>query len=256
MEPLLISLAVLLSFMSVLFVIGMVTKNNAIADVGYGVAFMVVITATVVQFPQTILPTLIVALLPFIWGLRLALRIYMKNKGKPEDFRYRAWREAWGKTFVIRSFLQVYMLQGLVVFAVALPVLLAIVYPSTPIGSVILLGLGMWIVGFFFEVVGDWQLARFIKNPANAGKLMTGGLWQYTRHPNYFGEVTLWWGIWLVALSVPYGSLAVIGPLTITVLILKVSGIPMLEKKMATHPDFVDYKKKTSVFVPWFRKDV
>ena len=108
----------------------------------------------------------------------------------------------------------------------------------------------MWILGFVFESVGDAQLARFIKDPANKGKLMQSGLWQYARHPNYFGEVLMWWGLWIIALSVPNGLYGIIGPLTITFLILKVSGIPMLEKRMEENPEFVEYKKRTSKFFP------
>ncbi len=251
MESLLISLAVLLSFMSVLFVIGMVTKNNAIADVGYGIAFMVVITATLLQFPGATSLTFLLAILPFVWGARLALRIYVKNKGRPEDFRYRAWREAWGKTFVIRSFLQVYMLQGLVVFVVALPVLLAIAYPSSPIASVVLLGFGMWLVGFFFEAVGDYQLDRFIKNPENKGKIMSLGLWKYSRHPNYFGESAMWFGIAIAGAGLTtLPLLGFVSPVLITFLLLKVSGVPLLEKHFEGNPEWEAYKARTSVFIP------
>jgi steroid 5-alpha reductase family enzyme len=251
MESLLISLGVLLAYMSVLFVIGMATKNNAIADVGYGIAFMVVITATVLQFPQTTLLTLVVALLPFVWGLRLAFRIYMKNKGKPEDFRYRAWREQWGKTFVVRSFLQVYMLQGLVVFAVALPVLLAIAYPTSTTFSLVVLGIAVWLVGFFFEAVGDYQLDRFIKNPLNKVKIMSLGLWKYSRHPNYFGESAMWFGIAIAGAGLTaLPLLGFVSPLLITFLLLKVSGVPLLEKHFEGNPEWEAYKARTSVFLP------
>lgn len=251
MEALLISLGVLLAYMTVLFVIGMLTKNNAIADVGYGVAFMVVITATALQFPETAPLTLLLALLPFIWGARLALRIYLKNRGKPEDFRYRAWREEWGKTFVLRSFLQVYMLQGLVVFAVALPVLLSVAYPSSPVVSLVFLGFGIWLVGFFFEAVGDYQLDRFIKNPLNKGKIMSLGLWKYSRHPNYFGESAMWFGIAVAGAGLTtLPLLGFLSPVLITFLLLKVSGVPLLEKHFEGNPEWEAYKARTSVFLP------
>jgi len=110
----------------------------------------------------------------------------------------------------------------------------------------------VWIAGFTFEAIGDAQLKNFLKQPENRGKLMQSGLWYYTRHPNYFGEVSQWWGIFIIALNVPYGYVSIIGPLTITFLILKVSGIPLLEEKMSTHPDFAEYSRKTSMFFPWF----
>ena len=108
----------------------------------------------------------------------------------------------------------------------------------------------MWLFGFYFEAVGDWQLAKFIQDPTNKGRLMQSGLWAYTRHPNYFGEVSQWWGLWLIATSVPEGWLTIVSPLTITFLILKISGVPMLERKLVEHPDFEVYKKKTSMFIP------
>lgn len=251
MASLLISLAVLLSFMAVLFAIGMATKNNAVADVGYGIAFIIVIAATLAQFPGTAPLTLMLAVLPLVWGLRLALRIYLKNRGKPEDFRYRAWREEWGKTFVVRSFLQVYMLQGLVVFTVALPVMLAIAYPSSAMPAFAVTGFLIWAVGFFFEAVGDYQLDRFIRNPENKGRIMSRGLWKYSRHPNYFGESTMWVGIAVAAsglTSLPL--LGFISPALITFLLLKVSGVPLLEKHFEGNPEWEAYKARTSVFFP------
>lgn len=252
MDTLLISLAALLLYMSVLFVIALITKNNGTADVGYGIAFMVVIIATFLQAPVTEPLLLILTLLPFVWGARLATRIYLKNKGKPEDFRYKAWREAWGNTFVWRSFLQVFMLQGLVVFVVALPVTLALVYPATVFNTTLAYaGLALWLVGFFFEVVGDRQLDTFIQNPQNKGKIMMGGLWKYSRHPNYFGESTMWVGIAFISFalsSVPF--VALVSPLLITFLLLKVSGVPLLEKRWEGNPDWEAYKKRTSVFIP------
>jgi steroid 5-alpha reductase family enzyme len=143
------------------------------------------------------------------------------------------------------------LLQGLLLFLVVVPVLLVNFQPSRSFSILDAAGLAVWALGFLFEALGDWQLAAFVADPANAGKLMQDGLWRYTRHPNYFGEVTQWWGLWLLALNVPYGWVTIIGPLTITVLILKVSGIPLLETKMAKHPDFSSYARKTSVFFPW-----
>lgn len=251
MITLLISLGILLAYMSVLFVIGMLAKNNAIADVGYGIAFIVVILATLFQHPGTAFLTLGFALLPFIWGLRLALRIYLKNRGKPEDFRYRTWREEWGKTFVIRSFLQVYMLQGLVVFVVSLPVVLAIAFPGVLNTALVLTGVLVWLVGFFFEAVGDFQLDQFIRNPLNKGKIMSLGLWRYSRHPNYFGESTMWVGIAISSAGLSSLPLAgFISPALITFLLLKVSGVPLLEKHFAGNPEWEAYKARTSVFLP------
>jgi steroid 5-alpha reductase family enzyme len=185
-----------------------------------------------------------------IWGSRLAWHIHRRNKGKAEDFRYLAWRKEWGKWFYLRSYFQVYFLQGVLLFCVVMPVLVINSQPAQSLGFVELMGFVIWAIGFWFESTGDAELARFLKVPTNKGKLMQSGLWQYTRHPNYFGEVTQWWGIWVIAMAAPSGIIGIIGPLTITFLILKISGIPLLEKKMAEHPDFAQYKNRVSVFIP------
>ncbi len=254
MTTLLFSLGVLTFFMSALFIISIARRNNDTADIGYGVAFMVVIATTfILKGAQGW--TLLIALLPFIWGTRLAYRIYKKNRGKPEDFRYKTWRETWGKTFVIRSFFQIYMLQGAIVFLVALPVLLAIVFPREPLTGLVLLGFFVWCVGFFFEARGDYELDRFLANPENKGKIMTEGLWHYTRHPNYFGESAMWWGLAIMCFGL--SSLAtwgLISPLLITYLLLYVSGVPMLEKRWEGNPEWEAYKARTSVFLPLLPK--
>jgi steroid 5-alpha reductase family enzyme len=247
---------ILFLYMNFWFVVSLLIKRNDVADVAWGLGFVLLAWVSLFISETNSILGIIVTLFVTVWGLRLAWHVHSRNKGKTEDYRYLAWRKQWGKWFYMRSYAQVYMLQGTLLFLVALPVLVINNNLGGDVNILAMLGIVVWIIGFFFEVVGDSQLARFIKNKDNQGKLMTTGLWSYTRHPNYFGEVTLWWGIWLVALSVPYGWATVIGPLTITTLILKVSGIPMLEKKMTEHPDFAEYKKKTSVFIPWFRKNV
>ncbi len=195
----------------------------------------------------------LVTLLVTVWGIRLAWHIHKRNRGKTEDYRYAEWRKTW-RWFYLRSYFQVYVLQGTLLFLVVFPVLLINQINGESINTLDLIGLLVWLIGFFFESIGDAQLARFIKDPSNKGRVLQSGLWKFTRHPNYFGEVTQWWGIWILALSVPNGWIGIIGPLTITFLILKVSGIPMLEKKMIENPAFQEYAQKTSMFIPWFPK--
>jgi len=237
--------------MSMWFLLSLVKKRNDIADLAWGLGFVLMAWTSFllgsVQGPRGLL----VGLLVSIWGIRLAWHIHARNKGRTEDYRYAKWREEWGKWFFVRSYLQVYLLQGALLFLIVLPVLLINNSFGTGLNYLDFVGVAVWLVGFIFESVGDLQLSRFIKDPNNKGKLMQSGLWRYTRHPNYFGEVTQWWGIWLIAISATNGWLGIIGPLTITVLILKVSGIPMLEKKMAENPEFAEYKRRTRMFVPW-----
>lgn len=241
-------------YMSLWFIISLMRKRNDVADVAWGLGFVLVTWTSFFLSDDSGVRGLLVGLLVSIWGLRLAWHIHARNKGKAEDYRYLAWRKEWGKWFYPRSYLQVYLLQGMFLFLIVMPVLLINKHAGAPLGLLDFIGAAVWLLGFYFEAVGDAQLAQFIKNPANKGKLMQSGLWAYTRHPNYFGEVVQWWGIWLLALSVPYGLLGILGPLTITFLILKVSGIPMLEKKMMKHADFAEYKRKVSMFIPLPRK--
>jgi steroid 5-alpha reductase family enzyme len=241
---------VLFVYMSFWFIVSLVKKRNDIADVAWGLGFVLLAWVSFFLVGHSSFRGLIICILVSIWGLRLAWHIYNRNKGKMEDYRYLAWRKEWGKWFYIRSYLQVYILQGVLLFLIVLPVLIINKNIGQDINILDIFGILVWIVGFSFESIGDKQLSKFISNPVNKGKIMQNGLWKYTRHPNYFGEVTQWWGIWFVALSVPFGLLSIIGPITINILILKVSGIPLLEKKMEESPEFAKYKKRTSKFIP------
>jgi steroid 5-alpha reductase family enzyme len=241
---------VLFGYMNVWFVISLLKKRNDVADSAWGLGFVVVAWVAYFLSEETSLRGLVVNSLVTVWGARLAWHIYRRNKGKSEDYRYLAWRQEWGKWFYLRSYAQVYLLQGALLYCIALPVMLVNRNVGQPLGVLDGLAFGVWLVGFLFEAVGDAQLARFISNPLNKGKIIQSGLWGYSRHPNYFGEVTQWWGIGLSALTVPGGAFGIIGPLTITFLILKVSGIPLLERKMVEKPEFAEYKKRVSMFFP------
>lgn len=241
---------IIFCFMTILFFIALIRKRNDIADIGWGIGFLLVAISNQTLFSVGTIRSFLIPALVILWGLRLAIHIYERNKGKSEDFRYKKWREDWGKYFLIRSYLQVFLLQGFFMFLISLPVMIGI--SSSSPDSIILISLGLlvWLTGFLFESVGDYQLTAFIKDPTSSGKIMTRGLWKYTRHPNYFGEVLGWWGIFILALPSTLWWLALLGPLTISFLILKVSGIPMLEKRYEGNQDFEEYKKRTSAFFP------
>jgi len=255
MNYFLILILILFVYMSLWFVVSLLKKRNDVADVAWGLGFVLMTWVSYFISDASGGRGILVGILVSIWGLRLAWHIHKRNKGKTEDYRYLAWRKEWGRFFYIRSYFQVYLLQGALLFIIILPSLLINKSSVGGLGLLDFFGIGVWLFGFYFESVSDAQLARFIKNPANKGKLMQSGLWAYTRHPNYFGEVTQWWGIWLIALSVTNGWFGIIGPVTITFLILKVSGIPLLEKKMKNNPDFADYRQRVSVFIPLPRKN-
>ena len=241
-------------YMTLLFVLALVRKRNDIADVGWGLGFILVALCSLILSGTATARKLLILALVVLWGVRLAIHVWMRNRGKQEDYRYKQWREDWGDRWIIHSYLQVFLLQGLFMLMVTFPVMIAMTYDQGALGILDWIGVAVWIIGFFFEAVGDYQLTLFIRDPANRGKLMQEGLWKYTRHPNYFGEVAQWWGVFLTVLSVPNSWMGIIGPLTISFLILRVSGIPMLEKRSATKPGWEEYKRRTNAFFPWFPK--
>jgi len=240
------------AYMSAWFVVACITKRNDVADIAWGLGFVVVSWLGYIYSEQST-RSLLVNVLVTVWGLRLSWHIARRNLRKPEDQRYAAWRSSWKHVYV-RSFFQIFMLQGVFLFIIQLPVLFIHASSPVPLHLLDAAGVLVWLTGFCFEAIADRQLKHFLRDPQNKGKIMDRGLWAYSRHPNYFGEVLQWWGIFLCAVLLPNGYLTVVGPLLITVLILYVSGVPMLEKKYAGRPDFEAYKKKTSVFVPLPRK--
>lgn len=258
-----ISLVVFI-YMTAWFVLSLVLKRNDIADIAWGLGFIVVVVSLWFRngFDDSNMNIsfIVVSILTTLWGLRLATHIFIRNKHKKEDFRYKAWRDSWGKWFYVRSYLQVFLLQGFLMVLVSMSAIVSSLYSNgnyliSNYSYVLFLGVLVWLVGFIFESFGDYQLSSFISNPNNKGKIMKYGLWKYTRHPNYFGEVIQWWGMFIIVCTLPYSYISIISPLTITFLILKVSGIPMLEKAYDNNLEFQEYKKVTNAFFPWFPKN-
>lgn len=233
------------------FLISIIYKRNDVADLAWGLGFVLVSWTSYLsnQHTQSV-AGLIVCVLVTVWGIRLASHIFQRLSAKPEDSRYQKWRNDWKNFFYIRSFFQVYILQGLLLLLIALPVIVIHTSQVSTVSVFSYIGIFVWLVGFYFEVTADSQLKKFVSNPENKGQILQSGLWKYSRHPNYFGEVTMWWGIFLIALGMPNGYFAIIGPLTITFLILFVSGVPLLEKKYQDRADFKKYAQKTSIFFP------
>ena len=228
-------------------------RNASIADVVWGAGFVLVawVAFFAVNSPLDVRQALLVGI-PTFWGLRLSLHLFRRNHGKPEDKRYQAMRMQHPKHFGWVSLVTVFGLQGVLMFAVSLPVQIGQLVPQVPLGGFAFSGMVLCAVGLFFEVVGDHQLAKFIKDPGNKGKTMNTGLWHYTRHPNYFGDSCVWWGLGLIALETNYGLWGLLGPALITYLLTQVSGVPMLEKAMLkSNPRYADYMAVTSAFIPW-----
>jgi steroid 5-alpha reductase family enzyme len=241
---------ILFIYINIWFVISLLQKRNDVADEAWGLGFVTLAWTSLLISGNFFLQNILVNILVSIWGIRLFIHIHKRHKGKEEDSRYLAWRKSWGKWFLLRSYLQIFILQGIFLFIIAIPIMFINKNVYGDLNYLILIGLVVWVIGFLFESIGDKQLETYLKNPENKGKIMQEGLWKYTRHPNYFGEVTLWWGIWIIAFSIQNSIYTIVGPITISFLILFVSGIPLLEKKYKGRSDFEDYKKRTSVFFP------
>jgi len=244
--------AIIGAFVTALFVLSITIKRNDIADIAWGPGIaLATLTAWYLNGLSTDLTTVTVVGLICAWALRIGWRILLKNLTKGEDPRYARWRDSWGKWFYVRSYFQVYLLQGSLMIALAMSAITVTQSVSAETNFILLsIGVLIWLVGFFFETVGDYQLDRFITNSSNRGKIMRYGLWKYSRHPNYFGEVVMWWGIWLIVAPLSFGLIALISPLTITILILYVSGIPLLEASMKKYDEWSEYARKTSIFIP------
>jgi len=246
----LVSFVTVVVFFNCLFIAALKRRDNSIVDIGWGIGFILVTLVTFVRSGTAEPRQFLAGALVLVWGLRLAIRIYRRNRGKGEDFRYKKWREDWGEHWRRHAYLFVFVGQGAMMLLITIPIMLVNTYVGGALGWLDAAGVLVWLLGFYFEATGDHQLDRFLKDPANRGKVIDTGLWRYTRHPNYFGEVTQWWGIYLIVLSVPWGWLGIIGPVTITVLIVAYSGIPLLEKTMMKNPAYVEYAQRTSVFFP------
>jgi steroid 5-alpha reductase family enzyme len=249
LEVLVICLVIIIMYAVVAFSVSRWAHRSDVADVAWGIGFIIIALTSLSRSglePTQRLVTILVA----IWGLRLARHIFVRLRRRPEDKRYVEMRAKWGNRATLRTFTDVFLGQAALTWLVAMPVIIINATAGSGIGVLAAIGAVIWLVGFGFESIGDKQLGEFIASPANKGRLLTTGLWSYTRHPNYFGEVTQWWGIWVIALAVPYGWLGIIGPLTISFLILKVSGVPLLERAYAGRADWEAYKARTSVFIP------
>ena len=241
----------IVALMLTTWIVSVMIKNASIVDIVWGLGFVVVAwTVRLTVDGDTTRQNLLVVLVT-LWGLRLALYLAKRNIGHGEDFRYVLMRRKHGARFPLVSLYTVFAFQGALMWVVSLPAQLGQADDGAPVGPLAVIGVFAWVVGFLFESVGDAQLARFKKDPANAGKVMDRGLWSLTRHPNYFGDAVQWWGIGIVAAEAGTAAIGLIGPAVMTFLLTRVSGVPMLEHSMAKRrPGYEDYVRRTSAFLP------
>lgn len=237
--------------MAVTWLVSLPLRNASIVDLVWGLGFVLVAWAVLLTVDGNEARQWLLVAMVTIWGLRLSGYLAWRNHGRGEDFRYQAMRRRWGPGFWWVSLGTVFALQGVLMWVVSLPVQLGQV-PDTPgPGWVAAVGVAVWGVGLAFEAVGDAQLARFRADPANARKVMDRGLWRYTRHPNYFGDACVWWGIALVAAESGLGSVGIVGAVVMTVLLRRVSGVTLLERSLRRRrPGYEEYVARTSPFVP------
>lgn len=243
----------ILVYMIVIWLVSLVLKNSSIVDIFWGPGFALAALVYYLLTPEGFATRkLLILVLVAIWGLRLGIHIGIRNHGKGEDYRYQAWRKSNGARWWWFSFFQVFLLQGILMWLIAMPLAIAQMSPDPAYLTVFdILGVVVWVIGFIFEAVGDWQLTQFKADPANKGKVMRTGLWRYTRHPNYFGDAALWWGYFLIALSVPFGFITVFAPFMMTMLLMRVSGVALLERNLKkTKPEYADYIENTNAFFP------
>jgi steroid 5-alpha reductase family enzyme len=250
---------VLFFYFSAWFIVACLKARNDVADIAWGPGF--VVGSWFCAFRSGGLSTHAMILICFvaIWALRLSIYIFLRNRGKNEDFRYRKWREEWGKYFFVRSFFQVFILQGFFLWIIGVPVWLIVL--ATRLSNVdfnfdalLIIGMLIWMFGFLFETIADFQMAQFKRKKVSPHSIMTRGLWRYSRHPNYFGECLLWWGIYLFCVGGGGPYWTAIGPIVLTFLLLKVSGVPMLENKYKQSQEYQEYQNSTSAFIPWIPK--
>ena len=248
-------LAVILTLTSLLWLLSLPLKNASIVDIFWGTGFVVAAWVYLSLSPTPPGPRQwLLAGLVSLWGLRLSLHILLRNHGKPEDFRYQKWRQEAGPSWTWLSLPRVFWMQGLLLWIISLP-LAAAQQPSSSagLGPLDVLGALVWLLGFFFEATGDWQLARFKANPANRGKVMDSGVWRFTRHPNYFGDAAQWWGFFLLAAGAG-AWWTFLSPLLMTFLLMRVSGVALLEKTLQARPGYAEYTRRTNAFFPWLPK--
>jgi steroid 5-alpha reductase family enzyme len=249
-----VNLAAVVALMTLGWLASLPGRNVTVVDSLWGLGFVLIAWVSFVLAGGYPGRRWLVTVLTSLWGLRLCVHLSIRNWGKGEDPRYGKWRAASGGRFWIVSLFKVFWLQALFLWVIALVVQVPQL-SARPAHLAFLDGLGaaVWLVGFLFESVADWQLFRFKADPENRGKVMDRGLWRYSRHPNYFGECLIWWGLFLIALGVPGGWWTVASPVIITLVLLTMTGVPLTESTtIERRPGYRDYIRRTPMFIPWF----
>ncbi|KPJ77125.1 MAG: hypothetical protein AMJ54_08890 [Deltaproteobacteria bacterium SG8_13] len=251
-----INLVAITALMALGWIVSLVVRKVTFVDSLWGLGFVLIVWITYFITEGYLLRRYLLVGLTTAWGVRLCLHLSMRNWGHGEDPRYAAWREQAGAYFWIFSLVKVFLPQALILWVISLSVQFGQL-SLTPNHLTVydIFGTALWGIGFFFESIADYQLAKFKADPSNKGKVMSRGLWAYSRHPNYFGEFLIWWGLFLITLSTPNSWWTIISPLVITAVLLKMTGVPLMERTIVeTRPGYRKYMQRTNAFFPWFRK--
>tara|TARA_B100000029_G_C17543028_1_gene947403 strand:- start:609 stop:1379 length:771 start_codon:yes stop_codon:yes gene_type:complete len=240
-----------LALMTGLWLVSLSIRNVAIIDIFWSLTILAIGWVYVLESELFALRQLLVFVFLHLWSIRLAFYLGRRSWGQPEDKRYRAMRDARGSRFRWTSLFIVFWLQAGLAWLVSLP-LLFVFQANGPLDWIDVVAATLFLIGLFFEVIGDWQMHRFRSDPNSVGQVCDVGLWRYTRHPNYFGEALLWWGFWFFALGRSAPPWSVLSPLLLTFMLLRVSGVRLLEQSLVKEkPSYRDYVRRTPAFVPW-----
>lgn len=255
LTTLLISAALIVVFMTAVWLFSLYRNDMSVVDGFWGIGFVAVTHHWFFRLGDIEPRQFVMAYLITLWGLRLAIYIFYRNRGKGEDPRYVAFRDNWKEKTWFISYYKVFLLQGFLQLVIVLPVLITMYNGSGKLSLINCIGIGVWVIGWVFETAADYQMLKFKQRAENKGKVMDKGLWYFSRHPNYFGEVCVWWGIFLISLNgITMNYMGVLSPILITFMLLKVSGITMLEKRYEGNDAYSIYKRTTSSFIPWLKK--
>ena len=250
-DAMLVAAITILCVMVATWLLSLILKNASIVDIVWGLGFAITSWVLALTIDGDSTRQILLAVMVGSWGLRLGGYLAKRNIGHGEDWRYKAMRKKKGARFGLISLVTVFGLQGVLMWVVSLPVMFGNSDATPGVGPLAVIGVMVWAVGLSFEAIGDWQLVQFKKDPNNAGKVMQTGLWSLTRHPNYFGDACAWWGIALIAAESRIGLFGIIGALVMNILLLKYSGVPILEKSInKRRPGYEEYQRRTSSFVP------
>lgn len=255
-ELYLLSAISILIYMFLLFLVAQKIKDNSIVDIAWGMGFVIIAAVSYFNAENTSIRQLVVLLLVTLWGTRLALHIFIRSIGRGEDFRYANFRKSWGKNVRIIAFFRVFMMQGVIMLLLSYPIIRVNTGKANEEVLLLTTGIIVWTIGFLFQAIGDRQLERFKKQKKDRDEILDRGLWKYSRHPNYFGEATMWWGIFIIVLPVELGWTTILSPILINLLLLKVSGVPFLDKRFEGNVEYQKYKARTNRFIPWLPKKI